>query len=808
MRNPSLAKVVTHLQHASLVLPWAARIAAAQALAKVAVRSEEPYRMQCYAILTALVAADGAASHDTIGVASVVEPALRILDSLYATRITMDNLQTAYGDDPEKWPSRVIASLRVRNDHLVQQIEQHICVLPPHSYCPIGTFGKELLAGGRGYESPESPKKAAKEEAVVEKKAELAALQAAKSPFAAAEAQAHPGELSTDEEEAGSPSFANAPLGGEDELEKLTQQLDDQITKDAWRPKVTVQQPTFGQETTEAAKDDFDKFVQRAADSDGDESVYSDDLGRQESGLARAPSMAGASRRGFMLHTFEAEGADELSVEQNEQVTVLGDEMDGWFNVVSAGGDQGIVPSSYVQILDSFEPGYHRRRSSEAREPPAPVYDPFAEPDRLSELLKGPEPVATFSGHRRSTSRGSDGTGDYYGTTPTAATPRTPRTPLRRAPSRQMSLPGEDPYTSAFARASSLEPAGYDGLGPSRGSMGYGYDQQEPIPEDDDYVASYPAPQQPAFTSAFAAASGLPSQASFEGDIAEEEHRFGAAAGLRPARMHSRTVSFADEEIPPPANFGSQLGDSRVRRYDQHPVERLDNGGPATAYREEYIQEEMPQREEFNREEFFGNRALAGEAVLTGDNVSPTVREEFNREEFFGQQGGPMTEVTTTTTQVLVGDNSNAGVREEFNREEFFGRRETPQDDLSGGRLPEEAFERDPYAVITAPSGLAPVNARKHSFSSQRSMDVYHPAHRQTPSDASMISVDVPSSAAPTPGQPTPRTALFPFIGEMDDELTINKGEAFIVHSEADGWLEVTRLSDNRSGLVPVGYIQ
>ena len=67
MRNPSLARVITHLQHASLVLPWAARIAAAQALAKLAVRSEEPYRMQCYAILTALVAADGATSHDTIG---------------------------------------------------------------------------------------------------------------------------------------------------------------------------------------------------------------------------------------------------------------------------------------------------------------------------------------------------------------------------------------------------------------------------------------------------------------------------------------------------------------------------------------------------------------------------------------------------------------------------------------------------------------------------------------------------------------------------------------------------------------------
>ncbi len=38
---------------------------------------------------------------------------------------------------------------------------------------------------------------------------------------------------------------------------------------------------------------------------------------------------------------------------------------------------------------------------------------------------------------------------------------------MRRAPSRQMSMPSEDPYASAFARASSLEPSGYDGLGPS-----------------------------------------------------------------------------------------------------------------------------------------------------------------------------------------------------------------------------------------------------------------------------------------------------------------------------------------------------
>ena len=107
-------------------------------------------------------------------------------------------------------------------------------------------------------------------------------------------------------------------------------------------------------------------------------------------GMARAQSMAGASRRGFMLHTFEAEGADELSVEQNEQVTVLGDEIDGWFNVVSAAGDQGIVPSSYVQILDSFETGYHRR-----------VHLPLP-PQRAQVPLKcpGPQHLPTLSWQR------------------------------------------------------------------------------------------------------------------------------------------------------------------------------------------------------------------------------------------------------------------------------------------------------------------------------------------------------------------------------------------------------------------------
>lgn len=98
------------------------------------------------------------------------------------------------------------------------------------------------------------------------------------------------------------------------------------------------------------------------------------------------------------------------------------------------------------------------------------------------------------------------------------------------------------------------------------------------------------------------------------------------------------------QEIPPPASFGMTSrpglsGDGRFIREEQYTVEQFDNGGgPTTAYREQRMHQEMPEREEFNREEFFGSRAPGGGAVLTGENVSPTVREEFNREEFFGRQ--------------------------------------------------------------------------------------------------------------------------------------------------------------------------
>ena len=59
--------------------------------AQVAVRSEEPYRLQCYGFLAA------AAAPDILGIASVARPVLPILDALYATRATLERLVDKHG---------------------------------------------------------------------------------------------------------------------------------------------------------------------------------------------------------------------------------------------------------------------------------------------------------------------------------------------------------------------------------------------------------------------------------------------------------------------------------------------------------------------------------------------------------------------------------------------------------------------------------------------------------------------------------------------------------------------------------------
>ena len=154
-----------------------------QALAKIAVRSGEPYRLQCYSILAAAGAAG--AGGDPLGLQPVTRPTLALLDRVYAAQVggtgfvcvgacvcergdervplacsrpphppllthtldthtpltpahsqaVLDELWALHGDDVEGWPEDVVASLARRSRALVLQ---------------VGVGGCERVGGGGG----------------------------------------------------------------------------------------------------------------------------------------------------------------------------------------------------------------------------------------------------------------------------------------------------------------------------------------------------------------------------------------------------------------------------------------------------------------------------------------------------------------------------------------------------------------------------------------------------------------------------------------------------------------------------------
>ena len=53
-----------------------------------------------------------------------------------------------------------------------------------------------------------------------------------------------------------------------------------------------------------------------------------------------------------VLYDFDAQGDDELTVHENETVTVVDKENDEWWSVRNAAGKEGVVPAQYVQLND------------------------------------------------------------------------------------------------------------------------------------------------------------------------------------------------------------------------------------------------------------------------------------------------------------------------------------------------------------------------------------------------------------------------------------------------------------------------
>jgi hypothetical protein len=57
-----------------------------------------------------------------------------------------------------------------------------------------------------------------------------------------------------------------------------------------------------------------------------------------------------------VLYDFDAQGDDELTVKENEMVTIVDKENDEWWLVRNSAGQEGVVPAQYVQLDDGSAP--------------------------------------------------------------------------------------------------------------------------------------------------------------------------------------------------------------------------------------------------------------------------------------------------------------------------------------------------------------------------------------------------------------------------------------------------------------------
>ncbi len=127
------------------------RVACVQALAKVAVRSPEPFRIQAYATLrTAAGSPAPTGSADPLGLAPVALPVLEILDHMYAGQSVVAAHCNLHGSEAKCWPGAALASLRRRHEWLVAAIAQRIGGVPKEGFYPLGRRSRALLNPGEG----------------------------------------------------------------------------------------------------------------------------------------------------------------------------------------------------------------------------------------------------------------------------------------------------------------------------------------------------------------------------------------------------------------------------------------------------------------------------------------------------------------------------------------------------------------------------------------------------------------------------------------------------------------------------------
>eukprot|EP00873_Tetraselmis_striata_P008154 jgi/Tetstr1/428418/TSEL_018432.t1 len=301
-RSPAMVAVIGQLQKAMLTGAWQVRVAAAQALGKVAIRSGEPFRLQCYSILRGATAAADSEDSDPMGLASTVMPILRILDACYSSTCVLQQCIAQWGTVPEEWPARHLASLRARHRQLLADICAKVCFVPPAEFLPLGGASRPLVRPAAGVDGAEGGY--------------------AQGAGSGSELEGLMGDTSA-------PGSVLSGLEGSG-LEEL---LDESA------PSGTDATPTAG----------------RARNSSDGSSVGAGGSSRGEeypAGGERGDSEA-TGRVSYVTMAHIPCEAGELAVEEEEEVWALGLESGGRLRVRNAAGEVGLVPMDKVEVEDA-----------------------------------------------------------------------------------------------------------------------------------------------------------------------------------------------------------------------------------------------------------------------------------------------------------------------------------------------------------------------------------------------------------------------------------------------------------------------
>ncbi|KAL4571181.1 hypothetical protein LXL04_017933 [Taraxacum kok-saghyz] len=156
-RNPTLASALTRLQRIAFSGSWEVRIVAIQALATVAIRSGEPYRLQIYEFLYGLAQGgvqskfsdmhisngeDQGASGTGLG--SLLSPILRVLDEMYSAQYELIKDMRNHDNAKKEWTDEELKKLYETHERLLNLVSL-FCYVPRSKYLPLGPISAKLI---------------------------------------------------------------------------------------------------------------------------------------------------------------------------------------------------------------------------------------------------------------------------------------------------------------------------------------------------------------------------------------------------------------------------------------------------------------------------------------------------------------------------------------------------------------------------------------------------------------------------------------------------------------------------------------